>query len=417
MTERKFSIGFTIQNITFNLSESSGAPLQLAHIIRGLQNYGHRVTILALRKQRKVLCTDNFNVMEYGRLGLSVTIPFMLIEGAIRRLQSVKGVPSYLGLFDSFRFYEACCTNLKGCEVLHERNSLFSIGTALASRKLNLAYVLSLDADLILELDYYGRPLRGIEKLVARAMAKFTYRTANALTCVSTAAKNHFVTQWGIPAEKITVLPNGVDTQVFQPSSDNSIRTKLGLEHVPTVMFVGGFYPFHGIDLLVDSFRKVLCQVPQAKLVLVGDGMVKPMIMQQVTDYHLEASVVFAGSVEHREIPAYLNAADVCVALYPTLPTEMWFSPLKLYEYMAAGKAIVASRVGQVAEVIQHNQTGLLVETGNNEEIAQAIIELLDSPIKRQQLGTNARQQAIEHHSWGRYVAGLTEIYTRLINK
>jgi glycosyltransferase involved in cell wall biosynthesis len=93
----------------------------------------------------------------------------------------------------------------------------------------------------------------------------------------------------------------------------------------------------------------------------------------------------------------------------------LWFSPLKLYEYMAAGKAIVASRAGQIAEVIQDGHNGLLVESGDVAALAQALLKLLKDPVKRERLGQNAREQAIRHHSWERYIKRLEDIYRSVV--
>jgi starch synthase len=126
----------------------------------------------------------------------------------------------------------------------------------------------------------------------------------------------------------------------------------------------------------------------------------------------LEKKVHITGYVAHEAMPTWLAAADVAVAPYPALPQELWFSPLKLYEYMAAGKAIVASAAGQIAEVIEDGHNGRLVRPGNVAELAQAIGELLDDPAGRQELGRAARQQAASQHSWQMYRQRLESLYT-----
>jgi glycosyltransferase involved in cell wall biosynthesis len=139
--------------------------------------------------------------------------------------------------------------------------------------------------------------------------------------------------------------------------------------------------------------------------------MVRAAIERQIDECGLRQSVILTGKVDYQTIPEYLSAADICVALYPELPAEMWFSPLKLFEYMAAGKAIVASRVGQVAEVIEHNRSGMLADVGDIGGTAELIVSLLKDADKCRLLGMNAYQQALARHSWQRYAEGLENIY------
>ena len=416
MIKRGFRIGFALQNTGINISESSGSSLQINHIIRGLQRAGHHVSLVALRPKRRVLFTSDPQLMTYGKLSISGTKSFHLIESGIRRIQSSCRIP-YFGLFDSYRFFEACCENLSGYTILHERNNLFSIGTALASRRLGLPYVLSLDSDQILEFDFLGMPLRGIQRVVAKWMAQFSYDAANVVTTVSQTYKSYFISQWGISADKIKVLPNGVDTEMFHPNINAGfIRRKHGLGSAPLIIFVGTFWPWHGLEEFIDIFRIVLKKIPRAKLLLVGDGVVKPKIVKSIAEYHIEDAVIFAGEIDYVTVPAYLNASDVAVAPFPPdVPNSSMGSPMKLFEYMASGNAIVASKIGQIEEILQNDDTGILVEPGNVDEFAQAIIDLLKDPEKRKMLGKNARQQAIEQHTWEQYINRLEHVYQSVL--
>jgi glycosyltransferase involved in cell wall biosynthesis len=180
-------------------------------------------------------------------------------------------------------------------------------------------------------------------------------------------------------------------------------------------MFVGGFWPWHGLDLLVESFREVVRKAPNAQLVLVGDGPTKLELEARVAEYGIQENVTFTGSVEHTKIPALLNRADICVAPYPRFTSEFWMSPMKLYEYMAAGKAIIASDAGMISEVIRDHVTGRLVQPGDTSELTRTLIELLHSPALRSQLGENARQQARKEHSWDRYVEKLEDVYQSVL--
>ena len=180
-------------------------------------------------------------------------------------------------------------------------------------------------------------------------------------------------------------------------------------------MFVGGFWHWHGLDLLVDSFRDVAARVPNVQLVLVGDGPTRSALEERVAKQGLNEKVIFTGSVAHTMIPALLATANICVAPYPHFSVEFWMSPMKIYEYMAAGKALVAADIGLISEVIRDRETGRLVSPGDAQALANVLAELLLDPAQQKQLGENAQQKAILEHSWERYIAQLEALYSDVI--
>ncbi len=410
-------IAYVIQNIGIDLASDIGIAITVKYTLRNLQKAGHNVSLLAL-KGRSVTGVDdvsNLDALWYAPLGLTGTRLFMFFESGIRRLQRELRL-SYFALFDSYRFYEACCRSLPKYDICHEHNGLLSIGAALACLRMKVPYILTLDADPIMELSVMGKPLRGLHALVAGWEARMTYKLAKRIICISEQGKQHLVKTWQVDPEKITVVPLAANVELFGQFYDTlAVRTRLSLSNAPVVMFLGSFQMWHGLDRLVDSFALVLQEIPEAKLLLVGDGPARPVVEQKITELGLATAVVITGFVPHTQVPEILATADVVAIPYPHLPEELWFSPLKLYEYMAASKAIVASRAGQIAEVIQNGHTGILVEPGDVNEFAQAVIRLLKDPVERKRLGQNARQQAVERHSWEHYAKRLEEIYLSVL--
>jgi glycosyltransferase involved in cell wall biosynthesis len=185
----------------------------------------------------------------------------------------------------------------------------------------------------------------------------------------------------------------------------------------PIVIWVGGFYPWHDIDLLLESFTKVLQKQPRARLVLVGDGQTRPAVAQKVMRNGLRHAVIMTGAVAHTSVPEMVSIAEVAVVPATPVPASRGGTgtPLKLFEYMAAGKAIVATALNQAAEVIQDGYNGLLVEAGDSHGFAEAILALLSDSEKRARLGQNARQQAVENFSWEQYTRRLEEIYLSVV--
>jgi glycosyltransferase involved in cell wall biosynthesis len=173
-------------------------------------------------------------------------------------------------------------------------------------------------------------------------------------------------------------------------------------------MWVGGFYPWHDLDLLIESFSQVLQKQPKARLV----------VAQKVMRNGLGHAVIMTGAIAHTRVPEMVSIAEVAVVPAAPLPASRGGTgtPLKLFEYMAAGKAIVATSLNQAAEVIQDGHNGVLVEAGDVNGFAKAMLDLLDDTVKRGHLGQNARQHAVEQYSWEQYTRRLEEIYLSVVS-
>jgi glycosyltransferase involved in cell wall biosynthesis len=173
--------------------------------------------------------------------------------------------------------------------------------------------------------------------------------------------------------------------------------------------FVGSFSLWHGIDPLQQAITRLLnTQLPcRIRFVLIGDGLLQGEMRAALAAYERTREVIFTGPLQSEKVAEYLDASDVLVSPHIPMPDGSRFfgSPTKLFEYMAMGKAIVASRLDQLAEVLEHERTALLVTPGNPEELEQAILRLALDPAERGLLGAAARQAAVEHHGWSRNVA------------
>jgi Glycosyltransferase len=389
-----------------------------------LQQTGHEVTLLALQG-RQVLCTQDLQVFQsdkllashYGRLGLSGTALFKGFESGARRLQSELHLP-YLALFDSYRMAEAGAINLKGFDLIHERFNLLALGGAWASKKLGIPFVLEVNADLLEQRKFKGLPERGLRRLFALWATRMCFNAAAKIICISVGLKDHLSRKWNVEDSKLTVLPCAADVDAFgRDHNPEIVRRGLGLTTEPVVMWVGGYYPWHDLDLLFRSFTLVLQRHPNAKLILVGDGPIRQSIAQKVQKNGLQQSVIMTGAIAHADVPEMLSIADIAVVPSAPVPANRGGTgtPLKLFEYMAAAKPIVATALNEAAEVIQDGRNGLLVEAGDVNRFAEAILTLLNDPVERVRLGQNARQQAVEQYSWEEYTRRLEEIYLNVV--
>ena len=374
---------------------------------------------------RQVLYTTDLQVFKsdgvpasyYAQLGLSGTGIFKRLESGIRRLQSASHLP-YLALFDSYRMADASRKNLRGVDVIHERFNLLALGGAWASKMLEIPYVLEVNADLLEQRKFKGIPETGLRRIFAVWATRICLNTAAKVICISEDLKQHLASNWKIAERKLVVLPCAADVEAFGAKPDSeTVKRELGLTNEPIVIWVGGFFPWHDLDLLLESFALVLQRRSNAKLVLVGDGQTRPSIAQKVLQNGLGHAVILTGAVAHSRVPELVSIADVAVV--PAAPVSAGRggtgTPLKLFEYMAAGKAIVATALNQACEVIQDGHNGGLVEAGEANQFAAAILTLLDNSMERNRLGQNARRQAVELYSWEKYTRRLEEIYLNVL--
>jgi len=418
------NIAHFYQESNIRFSEPRAAQLHIYHTMQGLQQAGHQVTLMALQR-RQVLCTQDLAVFksdqrlasDYASLGLSGTALFKLFESGVRRLQSKLRLP-YLALFDSFRLAEAGSKNLRGFDLIHERFNLLALGGVWASRRLGIPLILEVNADLLEQRKFKGKPERGPRRLYAEWATRVCFNAATRIICISSSLKDHLHRKWNIEISKLTVVPCAADVDAFtQNYNSENVRNSLGLTTEPVVMWVGGFYPWHDLDLLLESFTQSLQRHPNAKLVLVGDGQTRQLITQKVVQGKLQQSVIMTGAIAHADVPEMLAIADIAVV--PSAPVSAsgggTGTPLKLFEYMAAGKPIVATSFNQAAEVIQDGYNGILVEPGNVSRFADAITTLLNDPTERMRLGQNARQQAVQSYSWEDYTRKLEELYFNVL--
>lgn len=416
--DRCLRIAYALQNVGgIDFAQDMGDTVPVKQTLLRLQRAGHQVRCLQLRG-RTVAGLDDVSATSNGAplpQGLSATRPFLAFESGVRRAQRTLRLP-YYALFDTYRFYEACLRALPGYDLCHEHNGLFCGGAALACRRLNIPYVLTFSADPLFERELVGRPVRGLRRLLAIWETRFAMGQARKIICVSQASKRRLLDVWQVDPEKIVVMANGVDLHRFRPGYDpRPVRASLGVGDAPLIGFVGGFRPWHGIERLVESLARVRRHVSEAKLLLIGDGRARPQIESKVAEMGLKQVVIITGLVPQASVPQMLAAVDVAVLPYPQLPDELWFSPLKLYEYMACGKAVVASRSGQIAEVIEEGENGLLVEPGKVGELSRAIVRLLQNEEERSRLGKRAYEQAVKEHSWERYVERLEGVYRSVV--
>jgi glycosyltransferase involved in cell wall biosynthesis len=242
---------------------------------------------------------------------------------------------------------------------------------------------------------------------LATRIEMFNFQRADLIVVVSEVLAAELIER-GLNQAKILVNPNGVDVNRFRPDIDGSrTRAELGLSaNTVAIGFVGTFGPWHGAEVLAEAFVEVARALPDARdhvrLVLIGDGARLPDTRRIIREGGVESETIFVGRTRQEDAPRYLAACDVLVS--PHVPnsdgTRFFGSPTKLFEYMAMGKAIVASNLEQIGDVLEDDRTALLVKPGSVDELVRGLTLLMKDPALRERLGRAAREEAVAKHTW-----------------
>ena len=219
----------------------------------------------------------------------------------------------------------------------------------------------------------------------------------------------------GVPESRIFEAHVGADLERFRPDIDgSSVRERHHLEG-PIVLYLGQLHGAQYLELFLNACAKISEKRPDASFMVVGGGDRFGELFQLAEELKIAHKVVFTGSIDHDDIPLYVAAADVAVATFEDTPQTRCKSPLKIVEYLAAGKAIVASKMGEVPRMI--GDAGILVEPGNAEQIADGALRYLDSPELTKEMGKKARLSAETEYNWGVTAENLLTAYELILEE
>jgi PEP-CTERM/exosortase A-associated glycosyltransferase len=245
---------------------------------------------------------------------------------------------------------------------------------------------------------------------LTRALETFALRRADHVTTICEGLRRDIVAR-GIPERKVTVIPNAVDVQEFEFGGISDLRLKeaLGLAGKTVVGFIGSFYAYEGLDLLLASLPRITASMPDVRVLLVGGGPDEATLRALAQKLGIADKVVFAGRVQHSEIARYYNIVDVFAYPRHSMRLTELVTPLKPLEAMAQGRLIVASDVGGHRELIRDGKTGVLFRAGDVESLTGAIVALLRERDRWPELRAQARRFVEDERNWalsvGRYRA------------
>ena len=384
-----------------------GASIHVRAVADALSERGHALTMLTARPGDRS-----------GRQRWP-----MVDVGYDRSLKELKrAMPTADGDLQLGRETHAMLLNLRVAEALeelerqepldavYERYSLWSWAGLRFARRHRKPLILEVNAPLVREATEWRRlELAPLASAVERQML----RGADAVIVPSRELADWLTNEVG-RRRHTRVIPNGFDERLFRrpaplPAAAGRLRDRY------VIAFVGSLKPWHGVDVLLSAFERLLSRVPEAHLLVVGDGPLRQEV-EAAAGRLGEDRVTVAGPVDHSHVPGWLACADVAVAPYPRLDS-FYFSPLKVVEYQAAGLPVVASRCGQLDRLILDGDTGRLVPPGDAESLAVALADLHRDPALRRRMGARGRRRAFRCSGWSAVAAHTEAVIERCLGR
>jgi len=250
---------------------------------------------------------------------------------------------------------------------------------------------------------------------ISESIEMLNLHYADIIVVVSDVLKEELLSR-GIEEHKILVNPNGVDPTEFSPDnpenekSKNDIKSKYQLDQKQVIGFIGTFGQWHGVvemaKAIVLFYDQYPQQFPKTKFLLIGDGVLFQEVRSIIQNSNYKDNVILTGMIPQQESPKYLSCCDIFLSPHVRNSdgSKFFGSPTKLFEYMALGKAIIASDIEQLSDILKHKKTAYLVKSGDSHALAKAIQDVLIDDNLRVELGLNARKEALEKYTWEKHV-------------
>ena len=255
----------------------------------------------------------------------------------------------------------------------------------------------------------------GLRYRLTRAMETYALKRVDAVTTICEGLRAD-IAERGVPLEKMTVIPNAVNIEDFTlgQTSEPALAQELGLEGKTLLGFIGSFYAYEGLPILLQALPIMLAKNPDVRLLLVGGGPQEKELKALAAELHIADKIVFTGRVPHDQVQRYYNLIDILV--YPRLKMRLTdlVTPLKPLEAMAQGRLVVASDVGGHRELISDGKTGMLFTAGSPDALASKVLTLLAAPQQWPILRAEGRRFVETERNWAASVARYKTIYPRL---
>src|SRR5659263_3442 len=323
----------------------------------------------------------------------------------------IPGLGSLLYQISLFFHLSIYCKKTK-VDAIYARQSPFTFIPFIVSNFFKIPYFVEVNGLITDEMKMFGQSKLRIT--IAKLSEKLSYKRAIKIVAVTQGIKEGIMKLYNVPEEKIVVMGNGANIDLFRPIDQEKAQKELKMDkNVSYVCFVGNIAPWQGIGYLIQAAPLILLQCPNTHFLIVGDGSMKRECMQQAKELGIDDKFIFTGSVPYVKVSLYINASDICVAPFVIKRNmKIGLSPLKVFEYLACEKPIVSSEILNL-EFIEKENLGILVKPEDPEELAKAVIKLLKDDTLREEMGKNGRKYVVKNHSWEAIGRKTAEICSR----
>jgi len=342
------------------------------------------------------ISTDRLALIDKLKCPVYVVNPF-------RRIRNLREIPEMA--YNQELFDEGCrIFDREDPDLIYQRYSRNNYTGVILSLRHKIPLIIEYNGSEIWMARNWGKRL--IFKGITEKIEILNLKAADLIVVVSEAMKEELLSR-GIEREKILVNPNGFDPEMYRPEiKGKEIRKRYEFGEKIVLGFIGTFGPWHGAEVLAEAIKLVIQKNSGIRFLFVGDGVRMPMVKEIVRRDNVEEFVILAGLVPQGEAPKYLAGCDILVSPHVPNPDGSRFfgSPTKLFEYMGMEKGIVASDLEQIGRVLKHKRTGWLVKPGDVQELVEGILGLAEDEDLRNELGRNARKEALEKYTWDKHV-------------
>ena len=297
--------------------------------------------------------------------------------------------------------------------VIYLRHGVNSVITVVLSKLFRIPFVLEVNS--LFQEEQKLRTKNKFASFIIRFIEVLAFRNSSAITPVTAGLKKTLQSEYGIPSQKITVISNGANTDLFKPINQLTARSIIGLDdNCNFVCFVGARYqsvPWYGIETLIASSKLIVKEFPNTKFLIIGGGPFKEKIIKLIAETNLIDHFMLVGNIPYKAVPEYVSASDICVAPYSLgVLKKTGVSPLTLYEYLSCEKPVVASNFEGMGDLLDSVYAGIPVKPGDVDEFGKAIIFLLKNKKIREIMGKNGRKEILKYYSWSGVANRLTEV-------
>jgi glycosyltransferase involved in cell wall biosynthesis len=289
-------------------------------------------------------------------------------------------------------------------DLVYERNCFLNPAIALASKR-GIPSILEFNGIWPLEAEWKGYPVDQVRCFLKKEVS--AAKQATRVICVGQGALDYYMAQ-GVDVGKLHVIPNGANPDLFQPMDKQQCRGRVGIGFKEKIIgFSGSLQIFYELDCVIRAMPLILKRVPEARLVVVGRdypppfGLGRSVLRSLAKQLGVAERVDFLDIVLYEEVPYYINSSDVC--LLPLVKRDDWqaaLSPLKLREYLACGRPVIASNVIGDTQIVKGIEAGLLYKPGDPRDLAEKVCVIFENPGLAQEMADNGRRYVLAHDTW-----------------